>query len=740
MPSGLLSTILDTTGERLKERIEQSQQMDKEMRDTQTSALINSIQAVDENGQPRLSPAEMNDAWERISKLHSHNKPAKDIITKAQDIFSKIHGSAGGSNPAMAQRAGQQTTDALSGGQGGSLVPGQPPAATPPTPGSGPMSEQTPIGGSSTQPPTLPVPPAKTSQPQVAPAAAGPTPPPARSTASLIAAGSPGRQTQATTIATQNAQADKAALIAKKQREEQLDYETQLDERRRATRRKEGEELGLKGVQLAQYMQGSGSIATKPFNFPTAQGGEAVISLANANGIPAVDASNEPIDKNAFYNIRDTGTGPAGVVITKETPDYGGIAQWAVNQDHHWIQYQRDRKGHYPIKIEKDLGLTPPQGLGFETAREVPMVDNQGNTVMVPAYSTRKPAGVVPPGTAGPTSSAPAGPVTSPVTPPVTGAAPAATPEAAATPPAAGATTPPVTGGAAPPAPPVRQSQTAPAAPKGWAPNSAGRVIHGALPEQEVKRQTAFAMPLRDLSVELFGDPKNPDFKGLADYAYLMDSKDSRDKIGEAFRQIVEGTERAGITPEDIGASMGGFGGHASTGGLWTLIKNYTGITNKLTQSELAPIEQATSNLSKPENEMLTRMLAVYEAASGMRTITKGGAYKFSVEQIQNTIPIPGKNNVISAASFHDKVASMAESLARASEDNRINDDVLPEKAEWRKRAQEETRLAHGGLAAPPQRGSTPNADDYGPVEDIVVDGKPIKARQNKKTGKWKPE
>jgi len=95
---GILSTILDTTGERLRERLK----MDQDFRSMQTKSLVDAIHAIDENGNPKLSPEQMDQAWEEIASLNK-SKTAKDVIAKARDIVGKIHGMGNKPNPALLQ-------------------------------------------------------------------------------------------------------------------------------------------------------------------------------------------------------------------------------------------------------------------------------------------------------------------------------------------------------------------------------------------------------------------------------------------------------------------------------------------------------------------------------------------------------------------------------------------------------------------------------------------------------------
>lgn len=87
---GLLSTILDTTGTRIKERLDSQKTIDEDLRKTQTEKLLASIYAVDENGNPKMNEMDIEDAWNRIEGLHKGNKSIKDILMKARDVTGKI--------------------------------------------------------------------------------------------------------------------------------------------------------------------------------------------------------------------------------------------------------------------------------------------------------------------------------------------------------------------------------------------------------------------------------------------------------------------------------------------------------------------------------------------------------------------------------------------------------------------------------------------------------------------------
>lgn len=200
---GILSEILDTTGKRLQERLA----MEKEFRVTQSQAIIDALHAVDENGVPKLSPEQQEQAWEELSNLNKA-KGAKQILAKAREVFGMIGHGGQKRNSAMAERAKQQTMNGLEGGQGGNLVPAPQEAET------DAMGEVNPSTTGATLPFTPP-PPGGRLQPvqQVANAAAaqGPTPPPKRlSMPQIVAAGSPAAQD----LAKSKAAANTAAGVA----------------------------------------------------------------------------------------------------------------------------------------------------------------------------------------------------------------------------------------------------------------------------------------------------------------------------------------------------------------------------------------------------------------------------------------------------------------------------------------------------------------------------------------------
>lgn len=655
MPAGILSTILDTTGERVKERISQTNEMDKQMRDTQTNALLNSIMAHDENGQPKLSPQEAEEAWGRIEKLHSHNKGTKDILAKARDITSKIFG-GGQPNQAMAGRAQQQTVDALNGGQGGQLV-GQALATPPPGPG----GQATPEQSLAVPPQTdtgLPAPPART-----APAPAAPvstlTQPPKRSTASLIQAGAPNPV---------------GVEIAKEGRANK-----EFAERQKI--------LHKNAMELA-----SAKIAPKSLSYKGKDGKMHVMlydprdatvygEISSTGDVDparswlsgaAIDAQNAK-DRAARGEIF---TFPDGTVIdTTNLQPNEELRAWAGGDAGHYGIYNQQTRQLTANNIVRTYPALNPsaqtvQGVartGTTSTAEVPEINPSTNELNL--LTTRQ------------TST------------PVTGAGPS--PAQTAPPPA----------GAGPTPPPVRTEP--PAAPAPAAPQS--RAIPNLLPPAELDKQRQIATPVRAAAVQLFGDPSSPNIESMETFAKLADNPESRRRIGAAARFIINdlsAAEKSG----GIGASILGEGASVQGGDIWSAIKNWAGVGNWLSRTQAEATENALSNLTPEEARALNQIMAAYGTVVGLRSLTRGGAYRFSVESMERELPIMGMADVNSSQSYYNKLAKMANEVVEGTKG--VSDAVLPEKKFYKEAAdrlnalgQGKTPPAPGALPSPPPRG-----------------------------------
>lgn len=672
MAPGILSSILDTTGTRVQERIQQSNEMDKAMRDTQTKALLDSIYASDPTtGAPKLSDAEAEEAWGRIEKLNGHNKGAKDILTKARDITGKIFGTGRNANPAMAERAKTQTAQALSGGGGGALVsaPPQPDLSTP-----GPDAD---AGAAETYSGLTP-PPARASATPTAPVGP-PTPPQRTSTIDLMRAGAPPNENKLKIDAEDRANKEWS-------RREDITSGHKLDQIK-TTASSHGDK------KIAQYTGEDGKLhlifqAADGTKYETDSEGNvrpyanrlspgAHLSVTDAQSL-AQDLHQQFLDeKGDPYDVTKLKIQDELIPITGGLPNRYKIA----------TQGQSTITANNVVSAVPNLEKTNPNAavpLGAaQVARtgtsEAPMLDASGNPIAVTLNST-----------------------STPVTPTTQ-------------------QTPSVPGG--PAAPPPRSVVTPPPAA-----SSGSRPLEG-FSGSEFNTQSKKATALKAAGAQIFGDPSDPNSRGLAYYAPLMDDAGARERVGTAARMVIQDLASADSKGGGIGASLLGTGASLHGGDLWGAIKNWSGATEAIGKQQAAATDAAIAKLKPEEKDMLNAIMASYGTIMGLRSITSAGAYKFSAEAMEREIPVPGRAGVVDSRSYKDKMARLAQEMVTGSD--LISDKLLPEKAMYKSMYEDLSRQAHGGLTPPPARSSAPNNDNTPAVAaspttySIIVNGKP---------------
>lgn len=194
--------VMSQIGQRAQARLNSSIQLNQQNIKAQSDALWTELLARDPNDPTKSlhSDDERQEIYDKIQGLYPQNKGAKSILDRAKPIIegahkllSKMGGGSPGSNPAMAQRAAGQAQDALSGGQGGSLVsPPQQPDQTDGNDAQGGINQPPPQISQDQAQPQPYTPPAAAGKLPVQQVAAGLPSPPQRSIGRIITgAGSP---------------------------------------------------------------------------------------------------------------------------------------------------------------------------------------------------------------------------------------------------------------------------------------------------------------------------------------------------------------------------------------------------------------------------------------------------------------------------------------------------------------------------------------------------------------------
>jgi hypothetical protein len=230
-----------------------------------------------------------------------------------------------------------------------------------------------------------------------------------------------------------------------------------------------------------------------------------------------------------------------------------------------------------------------------------------------------------------------------PVTPAQTLAAPPATKPRAAKPAAApGAGTPPHA------AFPAAGGKPLPAAPPAY------------MTPGMFNQQIQVARPLRVVSNQVFGDPTDPEFKGLSSYADVLDNPASRKRIANVSRLMIG--ELSSAEP-------------SKTSGFWTLLTTGAGLPNALAAAQASQTAEAFNKLTPREQELVDSSMDTYGAMSGFRALTKGAASQFSMKNLEREIPLVGfsiPDNNLAKYAFYDKLGKIAEEVRSGARGNAV--------------------------------------------------------------------
>lgn len=676
---GILGSILDSTGQRIQERVQQSNELDRQSRDAQAKIYLDALHAIDENGNPKLTGPAAEEVAGKYQSLYKHNPGIKDIVGKMMDLRGKLFGSKA---PApMIQSAQAQTLDASNGGPGGPLVSAPEPQM---------QNQQDPNNRLTTVSNGGLTPPPARSAVTVAPDAGGLAQPPAKtSLAAIIQAGASNQVKTG---------------IAKEGRDEAVDF------RKMAQQHKDAMELeGLRGdnalarvqataashgdKKIAQYTGDDGKLhlifqAPDGTKYESDSEGSVrpyVSRLSPGSKLSVFDAKS--LSSNLGQQFLDESGKPLDVTKLDDADQLVPLTGGMPNRYKISTQNQTTKTFDNTVSAVPTLNQSRPESytplgqaqVAREGTSEQIAIDGEGNAVAVPLRQS-----------------------SSPITPTTQAKPPTATPTTTGAPTGPARTTPAATGGG-------------------------NRPISGALPPTERNNQLIIARPVRAAAVQLFGDPNTPGVESLESFAKLADDPAARMRIGTAARLII-GDLSAADNGGGVGANV--FGNAVSVGGgdLWQSLKNTTGLTKWVASSRVQATQQAVDALKPEEARALNQMIAAYGTVVGLRSLTKGGAYKFSVDSMERELPIPGVSDVNSSVTYYNKLAKIANEVVEGTKG--ISDMVLPEKESYKVAADRLNALGQGRLPAPPQRGGAPRGNAPSSV--------PVRVQQNPTTGEYR--
>jgi len=285
-------------------------------------------------------------------------------------------------------------------------------------------------------------------------------------------------------------------------------------------------------------------------------------------------------------------------------------------------QYDRHNIGNDPNSY---LG---PQRGGYEGSRDLPTVDADGN-VTVNSYATSRTPVVTPIGRTGPGATQTTPPQ------PNTGSAPRTT------------------------RPGQPTSSTSPSTLQGNTPQVTrvgGSVIRG-IPAGHYDTMLKRVTPVREAVTQFFGDPKNPDLRGLDSFSKLADNKDSQKRLGTAFQIIFNG-----LSQDTKGAHIDAKAGPISvgTGGIGEVLQNYFHVPQELADQRASIIRDVISKLSPEEQDYVNAAMSSFGVAVGLRSLSNASAAQASVDTIERELPLIGLTTPNGRA-YDDKMSRLAE-------------------------------------------------------------------------------
>lgn len=223
----------------------------------------------------------------------------------------------------------------------------------------------------------------------------------------------------------------------------------------------------------------------------------------------------------------------------------------------------------------------------------------------------------------------------------------------------------PAAGGSQPPtAPPAgRGSQPAPSKAAGAKPTSAPSSDIKGVPPGMYNQQLNRVVPVREAATQIFGDPAQPDLKGLKDYMSLADNPQSRDRLGKALRLTFEGLNQA-TGGAHIAADAGPIS--VSTGGIGSILQNYFGVPQKLAEQQTNIMQKAIGDLTPEEKEAYDSVMSSFSTVVGLRSLTRASAAQASVAAIERELPVIGVNT-FDSRQYADQLQRLAEVVSNGT-------------------------------------------------------------------------
>jgi hypothetical protein len=177
-----------------------------------------------------------------------------------------------------------------------------------------------------------------------------------------------------------------------------------------------------------------------------------------------------------------------------------------------------------------------------------------------------------------------------------------------------------------------------------------GRGNEQAIPFGAANQLNLRIVPVREAATQLFGDPTQPDLKGLADYAHLSENTKAHPDLANALQLTFKHMEQREKTE----------------GGLVNILGNYLGKPQLLIDSEMSVMQDVIGKLSPEDQEAYNAEMAAFGTIIGLRSLTRAPATEMTAKSLERELPLFGVNT-FSKAQFYDKMSRLAENVYNGS-------------------------------------------------------------------------
>ncbi len=148
--------------------------------------------------------------------------------------------------------------------------------------------------------------------------------------------------------------------------------------------------------------------------------------------------------------------------------------------------------------------------------------------------------------------------------------------------------------------------------------------------------------PIREASMQIFGDPAQPHMRSLQSFYKLADDPQAVARTGKFLGMVIDAmkTEEAGHA--GVGGTLGPV--NVSAGGFGSWLQQLMNMPGQVAGERVANMQKALSALTPEEKAYVDAFLASRSAAIGLRAATGAGAYKYAVDALELDLPYLGFN------------------------------------------------------------------------------------------------